>query len=123
MKKTTITKLFIAGALVFSGTIVGCASGAADDLKELQAKLEKENAKSESKKGAWTDEEKAKADAEIAKVRSSIETSLGDNTDAYIECYLEKIQATYDNFDAANSDVDGCTELAEQCISELDFAE
>ena len=44
---------------------------------------------------------------------------LGDQTDAYLDCYLEKIENNYDNFDAANSDEPGCTELAQECMSEL----
>lgn len=72
-----------------------------------------------SKKGEWNDEDKNKAQTEVDKVRGDIEGMLGDKTQAYLDCYLEKIEDNYDNFDAANADEPGCTELAQQCMTEI----
>lgn len=74
-----------------------------------------------SRKGHWSAEDKRNAMIEIAKVRSDIEKSLGDRTDAYIECYIERVEANYKNFEKANADIKGCTKLAEKCIKELNI--
>lgn len=67
----------------------------------------------------WSDEDIERAEAEIEKVRESLEPMLGDNTDTYIDCYLEKIMMNYDNFDDANADFKGCEALAQECMQDL----
>lgn len=69
--------------------------------------------------GGWSDEDIEKAESEIEKVRESLEPMLGENTDAYIDCYLEKIMENYDNFDDANADFEGCESLAKECMEDL----
>ena len=72
-----------------------------------------------SSKGNWTQENKDKADTEVATMRSQVETMMGDKTDAYLDCYLEKVEANYANFDEANGDMDGCTKLATECMEDM----
>jgi len=72
-----------------------------------------------SSKGSWSQEDKDRADLEVASMRSQVEASMGDKTDAYLDCYLEKVEKAYDNFDEANGDLDGCTELATECLEEI----
>lgn len=68
-----------------------------------------------SKKGAWTEADKKKARAEIAKVEGEIRESLGDNTEKFIECCLVKVMETYENFKEANADYEGCEAIATKC--------
>ena len=70
-----------------------------------------------SKKGAWSDEDKKKADDEMQKVGSSLDI-LGDKKEVFIDCYLEKIEDNYDKCDAANTDEKGCAKLASDCMKE-----
>jgi len=71
-----------------------------------------------SKKGAWSDEDKKKANDEIKKVESSLDV-LGDKKQVYIDCYLDKIEDGYENFDAANKDQKGCEKFAMDCVKEI----
>lgn len=70
-----------------------------------------------SKKGAWSDDDKKKANDEMKKVESSLDI-LGDKKQQFIDCYLDKIEDNYDNFDAANKDEKGCSKLATDCMKE-----
>jgi hypothetical protein len=71
-----------------------------------------------SKKGAWSDEDKQKAKDEVKKVEASLDV-LGDKKQAYIDCYLDKIEDNYDNFDAANKDQKGCEKHAMDCVKDI----
>lgn len=71
-----------------------------------------------SKKGAWSDEDKKKANDEMKKVGSSLDM-LGDKKQVFIDCYLEKIEDNYDNFEAANKDQKGCEKQATSCMQEV----
>jgi hypothetical protein len=71
-----------------------------------------------SKKGAWNKEDKDKANQEIKKVDADL-SILGDKKQAYVDCYLEKLENNYDNFTAADSDEKGCAKLAVDCVTEL----
>lgn len=102
-------------ALVSTMTLTSCGSEAAD-----AAKTEEEGPK--SVKGKWLDAEKEQAQAEVDKVRGQVEELLGENTDAYIECYLEKVEDAYPDFQTANSDQPGCTKLAQECMEGLMIA-
>lgn len=70
-----------------------------------------------SKKGAWSDADKDKAKEELKKIDDDL-SILGDKKDAFIECYLKKVEENYDSFDAANKDEAGCSKLAEKCVGE-----
>jgi hypothetical protein len=67
-----------------------------------------------SKKGAWTESELDLMYAEIEKVDGDLE-ALGENKQAFIDCYTEHIIANYNNFNDANMDVNGCNQLATSC--------
>jgi len=69
-----------------------------------------------SEKGAWSDDDKELARAEVSTVDLSF---LGDKKDKYIDCYLNKVEQNYESFDAANGDEAGCTKLAEECAKEI----
>lgn len=70
-----------------------------------------------SKKGAWSQEDKDKFNKEMEKVKGSLDV-LGDKKQAYIDCYWKKVEANYENFEKANSDVSGCQKLAMDCATE-----
>ncbi len=71
-----------------------------------------------SVKGAWSKEDKDRANAEIKKVDADLDI-LGDKKQAYIDCYLEKLENNYDDFKSADSDEKGCEKLAVECATEL----
>lgn len=71
-----------------------------------------------SKKGAWSDADKALAQAEIDKVESQLDY-LGENKQQFIDCYLEKVEANYSSFASANSDEPGCSKLSTACATDL----
>jgi hypothetical protein len=51
------------------------------------------------------------------RVKGSLDV-LGDKKQAYIDCYWKKVEANYENFEKANSDVSGCQKLAMDCATE-----
>jgi hypothetical protein len=53
-----------------------------------------------SKKGAWTEEEKEKAIQSLEKHKAEIE-AFGKDKQAFIDCYVEKMEQRYENFDAS----------------------
>jgi hypothetical protein len=71
-----------------------------------------------SKKGAWSDEDKQKAKDEVKKAEASLDV-LGDKKQAYVDCYLDKIEDNYENFDAANKDQKGCEKHAMDCVQDI----
>ena len=72
----------------------------------------------ESTKGNWNDTDKRLADAAVTSIDSQLD-ALGENKQAYIDCYLEKVEANYNSFSVANSDAAGCEKLALECVDEL----
>jgi hypothetical protein len=71
-----------------------------------------------SKKGAWSEDDKKKANDEMKKIGTSLDM-LGEKKQVFIDCYLEKIEDNYDNFDAANKDEKGCAKHASTCMQEI----
>jgi hypothetical protein len=61
-----------------------------------------------SVKGAWSKEDKDRANAEIKKVDADLDI-LGD----------KKLENNYDDFKSADSDEKGCEKLAVECATEL----
>ena len=53
-----------------------------------------------SKKGSWTEEEKEKAIQSVEKHKAEIE-AFGKDKQAFIDCYVEKMEQRYENFDAS----------------------
>lgn len=71
-----------------------------------------------SVKGKWTDDDKQRFNDEIKKVEAQLE-SLGEHKKAFIDCYFEKIEKNYDNFDQANTDKPGCEKLSMDCAKDI----
>ena len=53
-----------------------------------------------SKKGAWTEEEKQKDIQSLKKHKAEI-AAFGKDKQAFIDCYVEKMEQRYENFDAS----------------------
>jgi hypothetical protein len=118
MKKHFL-KIGVAAMLVLGTTTltVSCSSSAEDATKALE-NLE-EDLKTKSEKGNWSDEDIEKFHGEIDGVKADLQAMLGDNTDAFVECYLQGAVDNYENFDAANSDQAGMQELATACMQDM----
>jgi hypothetical protein len=71
-----------------------------------------------SKKGSWTDEDKKKASDHIKKSEGSLEF-LGTSKQEFIDCYLEKVEKKYDNFDESTADSKGTDSLTASCFVEI----
>lgn len=71
-----------------------------------------------SKKGSWTEEDKKKASDYIKKAEGSLEF-LGTSKQEFIDCYLEKVEKKYDNFDESTSDSRGTDSLTASCFVEI----
>jgi hypothetical protein len=71
-----------------------------------------------SKKGAWSETDKNFLREEIKKVDSSFD-AFGESKEAYIACYMDKLEANYSNFNEANADGKGCEMLAMECLDVL----
>ncbi|HLP10896.1 MAG TPA: hypothetical protein VK177_03130 [Flavobacteriales bacterium] len=72
----------------------------------------------ESRKGAWSKKDKKKARKEIKKVDADL-AAFGSKKQAFIDCYLKKIEDTFDNFTTADHDIETCTKLATECAEEV----
>lgn len=96
---------------VLSITLLAC-SAESDDKKSDDAKEQV----IESKKGAWTDKDHKKMRDEIAKVESDLE-ALGEYKQEFIDCYTERVENSYESFDIANVDEEGCKNLAMECAN------
>jgi hypothetical protein len=71
-----------------------------------------------SKKGSWTEEDKKKASDYIKKSEGSLEF-LGTSKEEFIDCYLEKVEKKYDNFDESTADSKGTDSLTASCFVEI----
>jgi hypothetical protein len=71
-----------------------------------------------SKKGAWSEEDKTKARNYIKQSEGSLDF-LGNKKEQFVQCYLEKVENTYENFDDANADTKGCDNLTANCLGEI----
>lgn len=70
-----------------------------------------------SRRGHWTDSDKQAAREELEGIRQSIQTSMGNNSDKFISCYLETLENNYHNFEEASNDFDGRARLAMECTA------
>ncbi len=69
-----------------------------------------------SVKGRWAQSNKDR----YYKDMSSLDLSnLGENKQAWLDCYLEKLEANYMSYREANLDEKGCEKLAIECSSVL----
>ena len=69
-----------------------------------------------SKRGAWSDKEKQAFQDAMANTDL---TALDDQKDAYLNCYLKKLEENYISFEEANKDENGCEKYSEECIEEI----
>lgn len=69
--------------------------------------------------GGWSQEDKDKLQETLDAIRPTIEYAMGDKTDAYLDCYSEKVQENYDSFEEADNDAPGCAKLATECAEEV----
>lgn len=65
--------------------------------------------------GHWTDNDKQAARSELEGIRKSINTSMGSESEQFIECYMETLERSYANFEEASNDYDGRARLAVDC--------
>jgi hypothetical protein len=75
--------------------------------------------------GHWTDTDKQAARAELAGIRKSINTSMGNESEDFIECYMETLEKSYTNFEDASNDYDGRARLAVDCakvVKQIDLS-
>jgi hypothetical protein len=71
-----------------------------------------------SKKGSWSEKDKKKALDYIKRTEGSLEF-LGTSKQQFIDCYLEKVEKKYDNFDASTADSKGTDSLTASCFVEM----
>jgi hypothetical protein len=71
-----------------------------------------------SKKGAWSKEDKLKAEKQILESEGALEF-LGNNKQQFIDCYLENVENSYESFDDANADPKGSDELTASCLESV----
>lgn len=112
-----VLSLTISGSMLFSSC--GGSSNAEDAANRLEEMLEEMDNEPVSEKGNWTEDEMNRAIEAVNSIRSQVEPVFGDKTQDFIDCYLEKVEASYDNFASADSDVQGCTKLSEECANSV----
>lgn len=92
-----------------------------DDSK--QNDLKKPSNTSQSHKNSnsegWSHQDRLKAIEQIEQVRDELEAQLGDQTDAFIACYLGKIEDAYPNLKALDSDNTKATQISKECAESL----
>lgn len=123
MKKFFITT-FVAAAFL---TSCGGGEESKENEESTEAKTE-EHAGHDSEDSApaadvstvghWNADDKAKADAAIAAIDADL-APFGDKKQDFIDCYLGKIENNYSSFASADSDLQGCSAIAEQCANEV----
>lgn len=122
MKKHILNISLVLG-LAVSGSFIlsscGGSSNAEDAANRLEELMEDMNSEPVSEKGNWTEEEMNRAISAVNEIRSQVEPVFGDKTQEFIDCYLEKVEASYENFATADSDVEGCTRLSEECANSV----
>ena len=71
-----------------------------------------------SEKGNWSEEDREKFDEVMEENAGSLE-AMGDLKEEFIECYYEKLEANYENFEEADGDIEGAKKYAQECTEEL----
>lgn len=85
-----------------------------------EEKMNEELAKqSTSVIGNWSDEDLNELRDLLDAERKLFEDVLGDKTDAYYDCYIEKLQLNYPSFEEANADPGGSADLASSCMMSI----
>lgn len=121
-------KLFYS-TFIFAALLTSCGEGEKETEKDGEDETESHETPSEtiietssttevSSVGNWSTADKEKADAAIAAIDAEL-AAFGDKKQDFIDCYLEKVENTYSNFTDADSDLEGCSSLAESCATEV----
>lgn len=116
--KTNLLKIGIfTFATMFTVSLTSCG-GSSDSANGEEPK--EEQLEEVSKKGDWTDSDIERALAEINSERDQLVALIGEEkTDAFIDCAMEKIEANYENFEDADSDLSGMEKIGEDCMMGL----
>lgn len=118
-------KLFYS-TFIFAALLTSCGGGEEskenEDSTEAHADetstTEIESTGDVSTKGNWNAADKEKANAAVAAIDDQL-AAFGDKKQAFIDCYLQKVEANYASFSDADVDLDGCSALAESCAAEV----
>ncbi len=122
-------KLFYS-TFIFAALLTSCGGGeeSTDNEETSSEETTTENHDSDaeattpgaeaSTAGNWNAADKAKADAAVAAIDSEL-AAFGDKKQAFIDCYLMKVENNYNSFAEADADLDGCSALAESCATEV----
>lgn len=87
---------------------------------EAEEKMKEElAAKNNSSIGNWSEEDLQELRNLLDSERELFEDILGDQTDAYYDCYIEKLQLNYASFEEANEDIKGSADLASSCMMSI----
>jgi len=70
-----------------------------------------------SVKGKWTDGDKEALKKELSSNPDM--AKLGDKLNPFIDCYMAKVEATFDGIEALAKDVAGNTKISEDCTKEV----
>lgn len=107
--------------MILGALLTSC--GGAEDSKEEGTESDNHTEASHdnsgaSTKGNWNADDVAKAEEAMAQIDEQL-AAFGDKKDDFKDCYLEKVMNTYNSFAEADTDIDGCSKLAEACASEV----
>ena len=97
------------------------SDGAATEPKEKEESpsekttVNEENLPSEG----WSDTDKAKAKTDLEAIRFEIESVMGDQTDAYIDCYLSQLEAAFPNLQAAEENQEIAEKISRDCAANI----
>lgn len=121
-------KLFYS-TFIFAALLTSCGGG--EEAKENEESTDNTEAHAEetsntvveesgdiSTKGNWNAADKQLANDAVAAIDEQL-AAFGDKKQAFIDCYLQKVEANYASFAEADVDLDGCSALAESCAAEV----
>lgn len=73
---------------------------------------------SESTAGNWSKEDIQRMEDALDTMREGQDES-GPDLEPFFECYTSKVMMVYNSYYDADSDIDGCTEISQECVTEL----
>ena len=88
-----------------------------EGCRELALKCSEEIFSNGSVKGKWSDDDKQRFRKEMDDVDDK--SVFGDKKDEWVDCYLSKCESRFSSFFDANSNVEGCEEIAMDCNDEV----
>ncbi|MCR9172085.1 MAG: hypothetical protein NXI10_06320 [bacterium] len=73
-----------------------------------------------SKKGNWVEKDAAQFTKDVSKAMKAYNETLGkENTEAILECYLNKAIMEFESYKAAEANPEKCQQLAESCVQQI----